>query len=386
VRERLVERAGGGRFTGGGQPVLDDLLGLAGLVGVVGQPGQLDAWELGERGEHLPVAGHAGAGRQPLEDGASGELVPEPDVGGVGLQHASTLGLVQRRGVIVRQALDQPALDLAGDRRQQLQRPLRAVAELPEPGEHRVTDRRRHVHVRAGEHLGDEEGVAAGGVEHRARIRAVPGGELLDRAGRQPPQREPLHVLAGERAEHPPQRMVVAQLVVAVGEHQHAGQLRDTPGEVADDVQGGVVGPVHVLDDHQRGPVGELLVHGAEDRVPLRDRRRGLGQRPVAAAGHVPERTQRARRHQVVAHADQHASVRPRVLRERPDQARLADPGLAGDQHHRATIPAGLAQRLPQPAELRVTLEQARRHATIEAPRSAQLNPTLVELTYISQD
>jgi len=114
---------------------------------------------------------------------------------------------------------------------------------------------------------------------------------------------------------------------------------------------------------------GEFLVHGAEDRVPLRHRRRGLRQGPAAAARHVPERAQRARRHQVVAHADQHASASPRVLGERSDEARLADPGLAGDQHHRATTPAGPAQRLPQPAELGVTLEQAHRHAQIEALR-----------------
>jgi hypothetical protein len=52
-------------------------------------------------------------------------------VGGVGLQHAAALGLVQRRGVLARQPLDQRALDLAGDGRQQLQRPLGGLAELP---------------------------------------------------------------------------------------------------------------------------------------------------------------------------------------------------------------------------------------------------------------
>jgi hypothetical protein len=124
---------------------------------------------------------------------------------------------------------------------------------------------------------------------------------------------------------------------------------------------------VHVLDDHHRRPLRQLLVHGAEDLVALGHGRRGPSQGTVAAAGHVPEGAQGARRHQVVAGAGQHPGVRPRLVGERADQGGLADPGLAGHQHHRAVTPAGAAQGLPQPAELRVALEQGRRHATIEA-------------------
>ena len=197
-------------------------------------------------------------------------------------------------------------------------------------------------------------------MEHRAPVDAARGRQLLDRAGRQPPQREPPHALAGQRAEHLPQRVVVAHRVVAVGEQQHAGQLRHPPGEVADDVEGGVVGPVDVLDDQHRGLGGELPVDGAEDRVALRGLHGGV-QRAVAAAHHVAERAERAGGHQVVADADEHPDAGP--LGERPHQAGLADPGLAGDQHDRAVAPAGLAQALLQQAELGVALEQAPGHA-----------------------
>jgi hypothetical protein len=71
---------------------------------------------------------------------------------------------------------------------------------------------------------------------------------------------------------------------------------------------------------------------------------------------------QRARRHEVVAHADQHASAARHALRERPDQTRLADPAFAGYQHDRAMTLTGLAQHLLQPAKLGVTLEQTRLH------------------------
>jgi hypothetical protein len=162
VGERLVERGGGGGLARDGHAVLDHLLGLPGLVGVVGEAGELDLRVLDEGGEHLPVVVDPGGGGQLLLDGAAGELVPEPDVARVGLQDAAAFRPVQRRGAIAEQPLDQPALGLAGDRGQQLERLLGVVVQLPEPGEHRVTDRRGHLVVRAGQDLGHEERVAAG--------------------------------------------------------------------------------------------------------------------------------------------------------------------------------------------------------------------------------
>jgi hypothetical protein len=175
VRERLVECAGGGRLTCGGETVPDDLIRRPGLVRVMGQSGQLDVRVPGERGENLPVVGHACGGRELLLDGAAGQLVAEPDMRRVGLEDAAALGLVERLGAIAEQALDEPALDLAGNRGEQFERPPGVAPELPEPGEPRVTDRRRHLHVRAGQDLGHEEGVAARGVEHRVRVRTTGG-------------------------------------------------------------------------------------------------------------------------------------------------------------------------------------------------------------------
>jgi hypothetical protein len=185
----------------------------------------------------------------------------------------------------------------------------------------------------------------------------VAAGQLLDRAGRQRRQDQPPHLLGPERAQHPAQRMVVAQLVVAVGQQQHAGQGRDPPGQVADHVQGGVVGPVHVLDDHHRRPAGQLLVDGPEHGVPTGHRLHRPGQGAPGAPGHVPERAQGARRDQVVAGPDEHPGVGRRLPRERPDQARLADPGLAGDEHDRAATLHGSPERLPQPTKLGVPLQ-----------------------------
>ena len=362
VGERLREGAGPGRLPGGGQPVADDRVGVAGLVGMVGQPRQLDARATGELGQDPPVAGDPGGGGALPLDGPAGQLVAEPDVPGVGLEHAAPLGLVQRPRLAVQQRLHQPALGLAGDGGEQLQGPLGGLAQAAEAGQDRVPDRGRHLDPGVGQHLGDEERVAGRGRQHRAGVGAVAAGQLLDRAGRQRPQGQPPHLLGGERAQHPAQRVVVAQLVVAVGQQQHAGQRRDAPGEVAEHVQGGVVGPVHVLDDHHRRPAGQLLVDGAEHRVPPGARLHRPGQGSAGAAGHVPERPERPRRDQVVAGAHEHPGVCRRLPRERPDEARLADPGLTGDEHDRASTLHGPPERLPQPTKLGVPLQKVRRH------------------------
>jgi hypothetical protein len=156
--------------------------------------------------------------------------------------------------------------------------------------------------------------------------------------------------------------VVLGQLVVAVGADQQAGQGGHPPAQVADDLEGGVVGPVEVLDEHHRRAGGQLAVDGVEDGVAPGPAVDGRGQGPAGLAGHVPERPEGARGGEVVADAGQHPGPRPGRGRERPDQAGLADAGLARDQHHRPTAPAGPVQRLPQPAELGVPFQQAPRH------------------------
>src|SRR5689334_17590429 len=63
-----------------------------------------------------------------------------------------------------------------------------------------------------------------------------------------------------------------------------------------------------------------------------------LGCRTDPEACGVRERAERARREQLVARSPQHPCVLAGA--ERADQRRLADAGLAGDQHH---APAGAA-------------------------------------------
>jgi hypothetical protein len=119
---------------------------------------------------------------------------------------------------------------------------------------------------------------------------------------------------------------------------------------------------VQVLDHQQPGPAGQLPVQGVEDPVAVGAGLQGRGQGAAGDAGHVAERAQGPRGGQVVAHAHQRPDAPRGGGGQLPDQAGLADAGLAGDQRHRAMAPAGPVQRRPQAAELGVTLEQSGPH------------------------
>lgn len=56
----------------------------------------------------------------------------------------------------------------------------------------------------------------------------------------------------GHLAEQMPQGVFTAQLVVAVGQDDQGGQAFHPPDQEAQGVQGGLVGPVDILDDEYR--------------------------------------------------------------------------------------------------------------------------------------
>ena len=160
--------------------------------------------------------------------------------------------------------------------------------------------------VGGGEHLGDEERVAARDAVHpgRVEVRRRPrhqrrhgGGDRRVRRSRCTP---------GPTNAPSVRRRGCVRLVVAVGQHEQARQARDAAREHPQDVQGRVVGPVHVFDDQDGRParVGQLVEDEGEHgpgpstwpargrrRRPGRGRRRGTG----PASGRSPGRRMRPR-------------------------------------------------------------------------------------------
>ena len=137
--------------------------------------------------------------------------------------------------------------------------------------------------------------------------------------------------------------MVLGQLDVPIGQHQHGRQAGDPPHQEPQHVQGRLVGPVDVLDDEDGRllrPV-ELGPQGVAHPTPVAGLERGR-QRAADAARQVPERPQHSRRGQIVAVADEQARLGRQHGPHGVDQARLADPGLADDEHDRAVSGLGL--------------------------------------------
>ncbi len=336
VRERLAVRPGLRGLAGGERADGDDRLDVARLDRVVHQARQVGP-RLGLEGAHdVGVQAPAGERGQAALDRAPRQLVPERQAVRAHLQHAGDLGLRERVDALPEQAPGQLEPD---PRRDDAQLVERLAAVRPEPRharQHGLDHARRDGVGGRGQHLADEERVAAGHPVHGVDVRDRAGGEPLDRGARERPQRDPLHGHARQRPEQPLQRVARAGLVVAEREHEHGPDPLDAAGGVAEHVQRRVVRPVHVLDDeHGRRLRGELLEQRAEQRVDGRVGRQRGGERAVAAERGVVQRPERPRRQQVVAGGEQHPRPLLRPARERPDQARLPDPRLAGHERHR---------------------------------------------------
>src|SRR6476646_4269821 len=108
------------------------------------------------------------------------------------------------------------------------------------------------------------------------------------------------------------ERVIAGQLVVAVGEQQDDWQLPDPAYQKAQRVDGGLVGPVDILDDQRaRWRMVQLGEQGSHDLVAL-TRLQSFGQPGADGSSQIPKRPERSRRTERVAGANQH----PRPVRE----------------------------------------------------------------------
>ena len=155
--------------------------------------------------------------------------------------------------------------------------------------------------------------------------------------------------------------MTVGHLVVPEGQHDDRGQVDDASPEQAQEIQRGVVGPVHVLDDqHHRAGRAASSANTASNTAS-----RSAPAATAAASGpDVPRAASRSGpnergRDQVVAGAAQH----PRACGQRRERGatRLVLP-IPASPDTSATLPrpsGGGGEELRQGGELGLPLEQA---------------------------
>ena len=220
-----------------------------------------------------------------LVDRVAGERVPEgvAPAGVVDHEQVALDGLAQPsvevRVADARHLGEQLVGHAPAGHRRGPQQPLRAGAQRVGPAQQHVGQGRGEVGrvTAAAHHPGEllhQVGVAAGPVEDQvdeagggfgAEDRAELGGDL---AGLEPAQLHVLHraepLPAGDQR---PQRMAPVQLVGAVGGQQHDPDPAQRPDQEGDQLPGGLVGPVQVLEDQQQRPPGAEPAEQPEDQL-----------------------------------------------------------------------------------------------------------------------
>ena len=137
---------------------------------------------------------------------------------------------------------------------------------------------------------------------------------------------------------------------------------RHAAGQQHDEVERGLVGPLQVLDDEQRGPGAQLVEQHGQHLVDGRTASHDLGQRAGGVRRQVRERTERSGGEEALAPArpDPDAGVVGGLLDERA----LADAGFSGQEDQSAVPGGGLDQSRPQAGQRILPLQQGRRRTT----------------------
>ena len=242
--------------------------------------------------------------------------------------------------------------------------------------------------------------------DERVARRPLPDQCLQVRPARRPLRNELGQHLARQRIEIERRHLLVApQLgerhrevrggaggVVAEGGHHQHRLVREDGDEVGDEVPGGPIGPVQVLDHQQHRPqLGQfrdrlveqveqphrrtLAAGGRQPFQPLRQ------PRPDLVIGPGPHRGAQRRQHgperwrvgDVDGVAGEHHRIRaPRPPHELADQLRLADARIAADQHGSCSPFAGRLEGVRQRGQLvRASTYPLHSHWCVRLPRES---------------
>ena len=290
-----------------------------------------------------------------------------------------------------------------------LGRSARLLGQLEGAHEHRVPDGLGHRHLAGAAELeAARAGLQAAGREQSAGellheegdpLRAVV--ERMDQRGRRrarkqlPEQpgslvavewREGQLVQAAAPAElvaQPAQHVIARQSVGAVRGDQEDGQLLQRPPECREQLEGGFVRPVQIVEDDEHvslpGDVRKGCPHGLEERRAVARGRRcaqlGKEHRQVRSQDVATIQT-RGVHAQVRAQRGHHGAIRSGgAVARRPAQhesrgglghlrgeAGLPDPGLAAEQHDRARSPPRAIDGLRQPHAFGLTTDERAPH------------------------
>ena len=189
--------------------------------------------------------------RQAALDRAPRQLVAEAEMVRGDLEHPGELGLGERVDAVAEQVAGELEPDPRRHDRELLERLAAGRVEAARRGRAPPRPRWRDGVGRRGQHLGDEERVAAGDAVHGVGVGAGARRQPPHRRARERRQRQPAHRAPGQGAEQALQRMRRPSSSSRKVRTSTAGDRLDPPRHVAEHVDRRVVGPVDVLDDER---------------------------------------------------------------------------------------------------------------------------------------
>ena len=274
-----------------------------------------------------------------LQDRLTRELVAEGNAVALLLQHPDGDAIGQAIRACDKRLFEDPVLNARADHGGQLQQVAAARLELRGSRQHGIAYGHRNAAAGGRDDLRDEEWISGRLPMQRLHIESLAGDELADRIDAQTRQLNAMHcVRAREIPEQRPERMLPADLVIAVRGDQQSPHRRNAAAQVLDQVERRLVGPMDVLDneDDGLGAAPQKFEEGGEQGRPA-----GCALEPAQQlsaselARNVIEWCQRRRREERVAIALENAG-RARMHRgEVLDKRGLADAGLAADERDR---------------------------------------------------
>jgi hypothetical protein len=180
--------------------------------------------------------------------------VPERELGSRGAEHADRNALLDGLDLIAQQLDQEPRFDPEADHRRAFEGSTSGGREAGRPGEYGIADAVRNFLVGDGEDLGEEERVPAGAATQLQRIQHGYRGQASDSVLGERGEGDPTNDVAGrEITENALERVLGADLVIAVRRDEENAAFPDPAAEELQEVQRRVVGPMHVLEHEDHG-------------------------------------------------------------------------------------------------------------------------------------
>jgi hypothetical protein len=230
--------------------------------------------------------------------------VPERDARGIGREHARRETFLKTADVL-RELVQEPKFGLRRHDRDRLQQRLGRRAEARNACEHGIPDGFGYLVDACSQRLDNEEGVACGLAVELVRIHAARFCKLRDRGRRERIQPQPPHRRARrELPEHAPQRVARVKFIVTEARDDEHRNCRDSACEQLQNIERGLIRPVHVLEHKNRSRVRTQLPSESRRKLvrhcPARD---DFLQRPTGVLGNRQQRAKRPRSEQRIAAA-----------------------------------------------------------------------------------